>query len=168
MLDLLVENTNLYSVQKLGKSINTTQKEMEQVIGMFLHLGIVCIPGIKAYWEHETRYGPVADIMSRNRFQLLLTVIHFVDNMIVSDEVKKEDKLWKIRPWLTSVRRNCLNIICKEKNSVDEMMVPFKGKYSRIKQYMRGKRYPWGFKIWCRAGVSGILYDFHIYQGSTK
>ncbi len=32
---------------------------------------------------------------------------------------------------------------------------------------MRGKPHPWGFKIWCRTGVKGILYDFDVYQGST-
>ena len=45
-------------------------------------------------------------------------------------------------------------------------MVSFKGKHS-IKQYIRGKPNPWGFKMWGRAGASGILYDFDIYQGSV-
>ena len=71
---------------------------MEQVIGMFLRIGIVRMPGLRVYWDQETRYGPVADIMSRNRFQLLLTVIHFIDNMSVSEDAKKADKMWKIRP----------------------------------------------------------------------
>lgn len=45
-------------------------------------------------------------------------------------------------------------------------MVPFKGK-SALKQYMKRKPHPWGFKLWARAGMSGILYDFKVYQGSA-
>ena len=32
---------------------------------------------------------------------------------------------------------------------------------------MRGKPHPWGFKLWARAGISGKLYAFDIYQGSV-
>jgi len=48
---------------------------------------------------------------------------------------------------------------------VDEMMVPYKGKTSRIKQYIRAKPHPWGFKIWARTTITGILCDFDVYQG---
>ena len=54
-----------------------------------------------------------------------------------------------------------------ETNSIDEMIVPYKGRTSRIKQYMRGKPHAWGFKIWARTGVSGMLYDFDVYQGNA-
>ena len=83
----------------------------------------------------------------------------------VPDDSNK-DKLWKTRPWLESFRADCLLIVPEEHNSVDEMMVPFKGKFSSIKQYMHGKPHPWGFKIWARTGISGILRDFDVYQGS--
>ena len=165
MVQLVVDNTNLYSVQKNGKSITTTTKEMEQVFGMFFHMGIVCMPGTRVYWENETQYGPVADIMSRNRFQSLLILIHFVDNLGVFDVTKKADKLWKICSWLAMLWSTCLKITMEETNSIDEMMVSYKGTFSGIKQYMRGKPHPWGFKIWCRTGVSGMLYDFDVYQG---
>ncbi|KAJ8382139.1 hypothetical protein SKAU_G00029170 [Synaphobranchus kaupii] len=105
--------------------------------------------------------------MPRNRFQSLLSTIHFANNLTVSDEQKK-DKLWKIRPWLDAFRENCLQIVPEEHNSVDEMMIPFKGKFSGIRQYMKGKPHPWGFKVWARTGISGILCDFDVYQGSVQ
>jgi len=37
----------------------------------------------------------------------------------------------------------------------------------KIKQYMRGKPHAWGFKVWARTGVSGMLYDFDVYQGNA-
>jgi len=52
----------------------------------------------------------------------------------------------------------------EDHNTVDEIMVNFKGR-SPIKQYIRGKPNPWGFKLWGRAG---ILYDFDVDQGASK
>jgi len=167
MLTLLVENTNLYSVQKNGRSVDTDIREVEKILGIFLLMGIVRMPGVRYYWEHETRYSPVADIIARNRFQKLLTVFHFVDNFSMADEMKAGDRLWKLRPWLEAFRQNCLKVTPEEENSIDEMMVPYKGRTSGIKQYMRGKPHAWGFKIWARTGVSAILHDFDVYQGSV-
>lgn len=164
MLGTLVTNTNEYSVQKSGNSINTTKKEIEQVIGMFYHMGLVQISSVRQYWETETAYDPVCSVMSRNRFQPLLTNFHFVNNLLISLEDKK-DKLWKIRPWLTMMRDNCLKIVPEEHCSVDEMMCQYQGRTSPIRQYIKGKPHPWGFKVWCRAGTNGILYDFDVYQG---
>ena len=89
-------------------------------------------------------------------------MIHFVDNLVDHDA---QDKLWKIRPWLTGFRDNCLKVIPDEHNSIDEMMVPFKGKFSGLKQYIRGKPNPWGLKIWARTTSTGISCDIQVYQG---
>ncbi|KAK7171142.1 hypothetical protein R3I94_001150 [Phoxinus phoxinus] len=97
----------------------------------------------------------------------MLTSLHFANNLTVS-ETEKKDKLWKLRPWLDSFREKCLQVVPEEHNSVDEMMIPFKGRFSSIKQYMRGKPNPWGFKMWVRTGISGMMCDFDVYQGSVN
>ncbi|KAK0151520.1 Valine--tRNA ligase [Merluccius polli] len=125
MVEALTQNTNEYSFQAHGTSINTTAKEIEKMLGMYLKMGLVQMAGTRMYWETETRYSPVADVMPRNRFQSLLTSLHFVNNMTVS-ETEKKDKLWKLRPWLDSFREKCLQVVPEEHNSVDEMMIPFK------------------------------------------
>nr|XP_061791912.1 piggyBac transposable element-derived protein 3-like [Nerophis lumbriciformis] len=127
-------------------------------------MGLVQMSGVRQYWESEVRYGPVADIMSRNRFNQLLSVIHFVDNEMANEEVKL-DRLWKLRSFLDSFRRQCLTIAPRQKQSIDEMMVPYKGKFGGIRQYIKGKPHPWGFKVWARCCVTGLLHDFDIYQG---
>ncbi|XP_053285618.1 piggyBac transposable element-derived protein 3-like [Pleuronectes platessa] len=167
MIEALTQNTNEYSFQVHGTSVNTTAKEIEKMLGMYLKMGLVQMAGTRMYWETETRYSPVADVMPRNRFQSLLTSLHFVNNMTVS-ETEKKDKLWKLRLWLDSFREKCLQVVPEEHNSVDEMMIPFKGKFSSIKQYMRGKPNPWGFKVWVRTGISGMMCDFDVYQGSVN
>ena len=162
MIDELVEMTNQYSIQKSGDNISVTSKEIEQVLGMYFHMGIVRMSNVRMYWEQETRYPPVAQDMCRDRFMKILSNIHFVDNL---RDHSQTDKLWKIRPWLVKFRRNCLIPAPEEDNSIDEMMVPFKGKFSGIKQYIKGKPNPWGLKIWARTTTSGFLCDFSVYQG---
>lgn len=74
------------------------------------------------------------------------------------------DKLFKVRPLLDKLRENFSQIEPEEHNSVDEVMIPFKG-HNTLKQYVRNKPHKWGIKMFARAGVSGIIYDFEIYVG---
>lgn len=164
MLELIAEFTNHYSVQRLGKCVNTNVKEVEQMLGMYFRMGLVEMSGVRMYWENESRYPPVADIMSRNRFQLLLSVIHFVDNETTDEETKK-DGLWKLRPFLAMFRQQCLKVTPKRQQSINEMMVPFKGKFPTIRHYIRGTPHHWGFKVWARCSVDGFLHDFAVFQG---
>lgn len=57
MLQETAEQTNLYRVEKEGKSINTTAKEIEQVLGMYMHVGLVGMSRVRAYWEMDTKLG---------------------------------------------------------------------------------------------------------------
>ena len=165
MISSLAENTNLYSVQKTGKCANTTVKELEQMVGMFFRMGLVRMASVRQYWESESSYEPVSGVMSRNRFELLCTMIHFINNASIDDQAKREDKLWKIRPWLNAMRKQCLEIVPEEHSSVDEMMCQYRGIRSPIRQYIKCQPPPWGFKMWARANSSGLLSDFDVYQG---
>ena len=49
--------------------------------------------------------------------------------------------------------------------SVDEMMFAFKGRHS-AKVYMPQKPSKWGYKMWCRSGISGYTYQFEVLGGS--
>ena len=41
------------------------------------------------------------------------------------------------------------------------MKITFKGQHWS-KQYMPKKPSKWGYKLWCRAVISGYLYDFEV------
>uniref|UniRef100_A0A3B4WCQ9 PiggyBac transposable element-derived protein 3-like n=1 Tax=Seriola lalandi dorsalis TaxID=1841481 RepID=A0A3B4WCQ9_SERLL len=168
MIESLMEQTNLYSVQTTDtlKNVNTTVKELEILIGMYLRMGLCQLPGNRTYWENNTRCAMVADNMSRNRFQTLLASLHFADNTDSSNR-QEGDKCWKIRPWLDMFRKQCLEITPEEYNSIDEQMVSFRGTRSPIRQYVKSKPHPWGFKIWARCTSTGILCDFQVYEGGT-
>jgi hypothetical protein len=137
MLESVVEQTNIYSVEKTGTSINTSIQEIEQVFGMIYFMGLVQMPNLQSYWENELSFGSVANVMPRNHSLKLLTLLHFVNNNNVADE-DKQDKLWKLRPWFKYLKANFLKIPSKEFQSIDEIIVPFKGR-SSLKVYMPKK-----------------------------
>ena len=133
---------------------------------MYLRMGLAQMPSVRSYWEINMAYNKVSDVMSRNRFQKLVSLLHFENNLSPTEEKKKEDKLWKIRPWLEMFRQTCLREAPEENQCVDEIMVAFKGR-SSLRQFIQNKPTRWGFKMWARAGSSGYLHDFDIYQGKN-
>ena len=118
----VVEHTNSYSYQNKQKNINTTEEEIRSLIGVMMKMGIVSLPSYKCYWSQQLRYSPVADVMSRNRFQLLLENLHFVNN----DEINKNDKLAKIRPIVDIVHNQCIEVKPEQYHSVNKQIIPLK------------------------------------------
>lgn len=163
MFENIATQTNIYSLQNNGVDINTTVKEIETFIGIYLRMGILRAHRIRAYWKSNTRYGPIADSMPCRRFESLLSNLHFTNNHGITDEQKK-DKVWKLRPWLDALQTNFDKIPPEEHQSVVQINVPFKGR-SSIKQSIGNKPQHWGLVMWGRCGASGILYQFDVYQG---
>lgn len=165
ILENFVQQTNLYSVQQKGNSINTCTSEIEQFLGIHLMMSVVKMPSYRMYWANETRFSPVADKLSRNRFDCLRTYFHVNDNANMTNaKDKNHDKLFKVRPFIDSVRENMRKIEPDEKCSVDELIIPFKGR-STMKQYVKNKPHKWGIKVFAIASQSGIIHDFEIYVG---
>ena len=94
--NLICDQTNLYSVQKTGKSICTTSDEIEQLIGIQMCMSVVKLPSFCMYWAVETRYPPVADAMSINRYKKLREFLHVNDNSKRDEHDNKNNKLFKI------------------------------------------------------------------------
>lgn len=151
-LELIVEQTNLYSTQKKLKSIKTNVKEIEDFIGIELLMGIIDLPSYKDYWSNKLRIPKIADVMSLKRYESIRSNMHFVNN---ENNDYENDRYFKIRPILEIVRKNCLKVDGLEnKFSVDEMMIPYKGvKAGSRRQYIKNKPKKWGFKCFVRAGV---------------
>ncbi|CAM4362736.1 unnamed protein product [Leuciscus chuanchicus] len=122
-------------------------------------------PRSRMYWSSEEglRLDLIANAMAVNRFEEILRYIHFVDNY--SQEAENADKLFKIRPVLDALKTTFNSAVDPEEfQSIDEQIIPFKGRLS-LKQYIPKKPKPWGLKVWVRAGSSGYMYRFEVYQG---
>ncbi len=164
--ELIADQSNLYSVQKTGKSIKTDCEEISTYIGMHLRMGIVQLPSYRMYWSRSMKCPPIADVVSIKRFDTVKRIIHFVDN--TSFDKSNKDKLFKIRPVISSVREQCLKILPEETHSIDEQVIPAKTTYSGIRQYNPKKPHKCGFKNLVRAGASGFMYDFYIFTGKDE
>lgn len=166
LVDLLVQQTNLYSVQETTRSICTTVGEIQKFLAVLLYMGICPLPAMDDYWSVHFRYPLVADIMSSKRFKCLKRYLHFVDNHDKKDT--QNDKFHKVRPVFEMVRRQCKKTEGSNHQSVDEVMVPYKGtRAGTLRQYVKNKPHKWGFKIYCRSSSSGIVHDLLLYQGTT-
>ncbi|KAH7934631.1 hypothetical protein HPB51_029003 [Rhipicephalus microplus] len=63
-----------------------------------------------------------------------------------NDKVK-EDKCWKVRPWLSSLRSNMVVLPQEKKSAVDKILIPFCGR-CYIRQYMPNKpKSKWGLNF---------------------
>ena len=164
MTDSIAIETNKYGLQKDGINIKVTKSETELFMGIYFYMGLVKMPAVGSYWDNELRFSHVADNMSRNRFYKIQALLHFVDNNLVTDEPKNNNRIWKLRPWIDSLRGNFNSVSNDEHQSIDEIMVAFKGR-SILKQYVPKTPKKWGFKLWARCSSSGFLHDFAVYQG---
>ncbi|GFS11668.1 PiggyBac transposable element-derived protein 3 [Elysia marginata] len=149
--DAMLENVELqsnnYALTKSGIELKATKKEVDIFIGLYLRMGLMKAHSVRAYWAADTRYPPVADVVSRNRFEILARHIHFCDNNSFTEEQMKADKIWKVRSWVEGFRESFTKIAPLQNQSVDEVMVAFKGR-SGLKQYLRNTPRKWGFKLY--------------------
>lgn len=154
----LTEVTNEYSVLMSHINVNTSPDEVRKLVGMHLLMGVILLPQVRLYWDNTAKVPLISETMTAKWFFRLRNNLHIA----VSEPPDCQDRLWKVRPFLDSIRERCLELQLEEEVSVDKQMIPFKGKL------MRGKPTPWGVKVFALCGRSGQLYDFVIYQGQNS
>jgi hypothetical protein len=108
MIENLVLESNKYATEKTGLCPNFTKAELRTYFGMYYMIGIVRLSKIDDYWGSDLRYGQIAD---------------------------KIDCVWKQQPWIQKLQGNFSIVSCDEFQSVDEIMVAFKGR-SILQMYL--------------------------------
>jgi len=166
MMQLIVEETNRYAVQN-GSGFRINVQTLEIYVGILLRMGVVQMPRYRMYWSSDLRYNAIADYMSRNEFEDIGRFIHFNDNTKMTTNHKEPgyDSLFKIRPLLDKLRQQCHLVAPAQRQSIDEQMLPFKGK-NKLRQYLPNKPKRWGFKVMARCcSRTGFTHDFTVYEG---
>ena len=92
---MIVDQSNIYSVQEIGHSINMNCNEMAAFISILLYTGLVKMSAFIDFWAQGTRFESIADAMPLKRFQKLRRFIHFNDN---TEAGNSDDRYFKIRP----------------------------------------------------------------------
>lgn len=134
-------------------------------------MGINKLPEIRDYWSTDQylHYAPIADRISRDRFEQITRHLHFVDNSILPARGEPGfSRLQKVQPVLTAIKERLHSVYSPHcQLSVDEAMVPFKGR-SSMKQYMPMKPVKRGFKMWVLAdALNGYFCDVDPYVGAS-
>lgn len=166
LLELIAFQSNVYAMEKSGISPDITAVDIEKYLAILLYTTIMPAADMRNYWQKDIRWNVIADIMPVKRFEQIKQFLHFCDN---SQQIKKGqdgyDPLFKVRAIFDNIRKVCQAVEPTEYQSVDEMMIPFKGRLS-FKQYMPKKPTKWGIKVFCRCSTTGIVHDMVIYCGS--
>lgn len=164
----VVNMTNLYAVEN-GSSFRIDADDLEMYLGILIRMGVAPLPRYDMYWSNDFRLPAIASHMARDKFKNINRFIHFADNdeIIRDRDDPKYDRLFKVRPLLHFIRGNCLKMFQEQRHSIDEQIVPFKGK-TRLRQYVPNKPHKWGFKIISRNGTDGFTHDFFIYDGKSQ
>ena len=141
-----------------------------KLVAILIHFGYKKIPRYRLAWNTSSLcYDPfVTQIMSRNKFESLMTFLHVVDKETESQLKADNDKLAKVRPLSDSLNEKCRKFCQPNMEvSIDERMVRSKAHFS-FKQYIRNKPTKWGFKLWCLCNAkNGYTIRFSVYRGKT-
>lgn len=102
--------------------------------------------------------------MSRNRFEILLQMLHFSEN----DDANKCDRLYRVRNLLDIMNENFKKHYTPgEDLCIDESVVPFRGRII-FRQYNKQKRHKYGIKEFKLCTLPGYTYKISIYAGKEK
>ena len=141
-----------------------------KLVAIFIHLGYKKIPKYRLAWNSSSLcYDPfVTKILSRNKFEGLMTFLHVIDQQKESQLRSNNDKLLKVRPLYEHINSRCRKYCQPSREiSIDERMVRSKAHFS-FKQYIKNKPTKWGFKLWCLCNATnGYTVNFSIYRGKT-
>lgn len=81
----MVSETNRYAalcLQSTNEQWSTNEDELRAYLGFCILMGIVREPEIRDYWSHDEllHYKPIAERISRKRFEEISRYLHFADN----------------------------------------------------------------------------------------
>ena len=158
MMTLLVEQSNLYSIQKDPKfPLKLSKDELEIWLGLTFIFSLSKISNSRLHWSQDFSNDKYIHLMARRRWEDIKSSLHLVDNT----KIDPADKISKIRPLVEHLRAKFRELIMNGGLCIDESIVPNKARPA-IKVYVPKKANNWGFKFYVLADKFGLVYDFFI------
>lgn len=176
VIRLIVEETNRFAEQSLSsrkgkfsrfkKWTRTNPEEIQKFLGLTIWMGLVKLSSLPDYWAYDGIYKQhiPPSIMSRNRFQMLLSMLHFRNN----ESIQKGDRLAKIQPLLTLLEKKFQQLYFPDQDIViDETLVPWRGRLI-FRQYIPNKCHRYGVKLFKLCSTDGYTWAMKIYAGKSQ
>ena len=127
--------------------------------GVLILMGLKEVLHIRCYWDRRPFYNCplISECMTRKRFEAITQCLYLVnnDNLVFDRTDQVFDKIGKVR-WLCEAFSSMSQGFYNNDRvlTIDEIMVPYKGRYCNIRQYMKSKPVKFGVKIWALANSS--------------
>jgi hypothetical protein len=101
-ISLLTYQSNLVraarTIEKNKSAAAISEKEVKQVLGILMYMSIVTLPCAKMYWSASLRNNMVAGVMTRDRFDYILSCLHLSDNSLQpTSSSPSYDRLYKVK-----------------------------------------------------------------------
>jgi len=165
VLDTSLAKGTLKPHSRIGKWTEVTVDEMKVFVALVILMGIIKKNCLEDYWSTDETISTsfFGKMMSKDRFLLILSNLHLVDN----EENTHNDDLYKVRPFLRMIQENFMKYEPERDLSFDEVVCPFKGRV-RFRVYNPQKPNKFGIKLFnlCEAS-SGYCVGTDVYHGDT-
>ena len=146
--------------------------EIRGWLGITILMGCKRLPSVRQYWMRSQPFlycELISSIMSLGRWEQIMRCLHLVDNNSIVRDVRdpRFDRIAKTR-WLVEmfvkVSRDIYNL--EREITVDECVIPYKGRYCFIRQFMPDKPVRFGIKVWLLASSkSRFVWQMEVYFG---
>lgn len=176
VINLIVTETNRFAVQtiaskrvkkysRIKKWTPTNPEEIKKFLGLTMWMGLVRLGALPDYWATKGIYRQdiPKNTMSRNRYQLLLTLMHFNDN----ETMQNGDRLGKIQPLIDILQNKFQSLFQPDEDIViDETLVPWRGRLI-FRQYIPNKAHKYGIKLFKLCSIDGYTWALEVYAGKS-
>ena len=150
------------------KDVN--RAEIRGWLGITILMGCKRLPSVRQYWMRSQPFlycELISSIMSLGRWEQIMRCLHLVDNSSIVKDVKdpRFNRIAKTR-WLVEmfvkVSSDIYNL--EREITVDECVIPYKGRYCFIRQFMPDKLVRFGIKVWLLASSkSRFVWQMEVY-----
>lgn len=161
----VIENTTFKTYSRINTWKDTSICEMYAFLALTMLMPRVKKLDLKEYWSTDgmLKTDVFRRTMARDRYMMLLQMLHFNDNNVQSD-----DPLIKIRPIIDILKNSFSQSFYPYKDlCIDESLMLFKGR-CYFKQFIPSKRSRFGIKsfILCDCKTNYVL-DYIVYTGKN-
>ncbi|XP_012936290.1 piggyBac transposable element-derived protein 4-like [Aplysia californica] len=168
-----VKSTQLTQVSCLSSWEDTDADELWAFFGLITGMGIIRVASFQDYWSTDAVYSLpfFPSIMTRERFQNLLTFLHFSDEKFIPRGEEGHDPLFKISSFLNCLAENFSKNYYPTTNiAIDEAMISWKGRCNvSAPVYGHRNQDRFGLKIFQLCDSSNAYCcRFEVYTGKKE
>ncbi len=92
-----------------------TLLECQNLVGCLLRMSLTPLPAKRMYWEANVKVTDITRVMTRDRFQQLMSLLHFADlTQIVDRNDPGFDKYFRARPFIELLMKAFLRVFFPE------------------------------------------------------